>query len=42
VLAVSGRGADLSEALARAYAGVAKIDFQDAHFRRDIGRIAVQ
>lgn len=37
VLAVSGRGATLDEALARAYTGVAHIQFDGMHFRRDIG-----
>lgn len=39
VLAVTGRGADLEAALARAYAGVGLIRFEGAHFRRDIGRV---
>ncbi|MGB1249894.1 MAG: phosphoribosylamine--glycine ligase [Candidatus Promineifilaceae bacterium] len=38
VLAVSARGANLDSALARAYAGVASIQFENAHYRRDIGR----
>lgn len=37
VLAVTGRGASLEEAIARAYAGVEAIDFEGAHYRRDIG-----
>ncbi|MBN1219878.1 MAG: phosphoribosylamine--glycine ligase [Anaerolineae bacterium] len=37
VLAVSAVGDDLATALNRAYAGVARIDFEGAHFRRDIG-----
>ena len=37
VLAVSARGDDLPTALARAYAGVADIHFENAHYRRDIG-----
>ena len=39
VLAVSGLGTSLPEALKRAYAGVAQIHFDGMHFRRDIGRI---
>ncbi len=38
VLAVSARGADLSTAVANAYAGVAQIAFDGAHYRTDIGR----
>jgi phosphoribosylamine--glycine ligase len=37
VLAVSAVGDDLGTALNRAYAGVSRIDFEGAHFRRDIG-----
>jgi len=37
VLAVSAVGDDLGTALNRAYAGVSRIDFPGAHFRRDIG-----
>jgi phosphoribosylamine--glycine ligase / phosphoribosylformylglycinamidine cyclo-ligase len=37
VLCVSGRGADLGTAVARAYASVAAIHFEGAHFRKDIG-----
>jgi len=40
VLGVTGLGQSLSEALERAYAGVEKIQFEGAHFRRDIGRRA--
>jgi len=36
VLGVTARGADVSEARARAYAAVAKLDFEGAHYRRDI------
>lgn len=36
VLAVTARGADLRAAVDAAYAGVAKIHFEGAHFRRDI------
>ncbi|MFN8483826.1 MAG: phosphoribosylamine--glycine ligase [Anaerolineae bacterium] len=38
VLAVSGVGADLASARARAYAGVEAIHFAGCQFRRDIGR----
>jgi phosphoribosylamine--glycine ligase len=38
VLAVSGLGADLPSALARAYAGVAQVQFDGMHYRRDIGK----
>ena len=38
VLAVSARGVDLETAVANAYAGVAKIHFEKAHYRSDIGR----
>jgi phosphoribosylamine--glycine ligase len=37
VLAVSAVGEDLGTALNRAYAGVTRIDFEGAHYRRDIG-----
>ncbi|MBN1461576.1 MAG: phosphoribosylamine--glycine ligase [Armatimonadetes bacterium] len=40
VLGVTGLGQSLPEALERAYAGVEKIQFEGAHFRRDIGRRA--
>ena len=38
VLAVTARGDDLGTAVSRAYAGVAKVHFENAHFRQDIGR----
>ncbi|MCA9946154.1 MAG: phosphoribosylformylglycinamidine cyclo-ligase, partial [Anaerolineales bacterium] len=38
VLAVTARGDDLDTAVSRAYAGVANIHFENAHFRKDIGR----
>jgi len=41
VLTVVGRGADFPEAIARAYAGVAKIRFDGMQYRRDIGRKAL-
>jgi phosphoribosylamine--glycine ligase len=37
VLAVSAVGNDLATALNRAYVGVAQINFEGAHYRRDIG-----
>ncbi|MBI1881081.1 MAG: phosphoribosylamine--glycine ligase [Chloroflexi bacterium] len=37
VLAVTGLGHSLSEAIERAYAGMGRIHFQGMHFRRDIG-----
>jgi phosphoribosylamine--glycine ligase len=42
VLTVAGRGADFSEAIARAYAGVRQIQFDGMQFRNDIGRRALQ
>ena len=36
VLGVTARGSDVAEARARAYAAVAKLDFEAAHYRRDI------
>jgi phosphoribosylamine---glycine ligase len=38
VLAVSGLGEDLTAALDRAYTAVSHIEFDGAHYRRDIGR----
>lgn len=38
VLAVTARGEDLKTAVRRAYAGVAQIHFDGAHYRTDIGR----
>lgn len=37
VLAVTGTGADLRQALTRAYAGIECIHFEGMHYRRDIG-----
>jgi phosphoribosylamine--glycine ligase len=37
VLGVTARGASVSEAVARAYAGVERISWRGAHYRRDIG-----
>ena len=37
VLGVTGVGENLDEAIKTAYEGVAKIDFKDKHFRKDIG-----
>jgi phosphoribosylamine--glycine ligase len=41
VLTVVGRGADFSEAIARAYEGVGQISFDGMQYRRDIGRKAL-
>ncbi|RMH70529.1 MAG: phosphoribosylamine--glycine ligase [Gemmatimonadetes bacterium] len=38
VLAVTGLGDDLDHAVAQAYAGVEKIRFENAYFRKDIGK----
>lgn len=38
VLAVTAWGDDLGTAVSRAYAGVAQIHFEKAHYRKDIGR----
>jgi len=37
VLAVTGIGADLPQALQRAYQGIAQIQFEGMHYRKDIG-----
>ena len=42
VLTVVGRGADFTEAIARAYTGALRIRFDGMHYRRDIGRKALQ
>jgi phosphoribosylamine--glycine ligase len=42
VLTVVGRGATYEDAISRAYAGVAKISFNGMHYRRDIGRKALE
>ena len=39
VLGVTATGKDREEALRKSYAAVAKISFQDAHYRKDIGKI---
>ena len=41
VLTVVGRGAEFSEAIARAYAGATQISFDGMQYRRDIGRKAL-
>ena len=41
VATVVGRGADFAAAIDRAYAGVAAIEFEGVHVRRDIGRKAL-
>ena len=38
VLGVTATGATLTDAIGRAYEGVAGISFENAHFRRDIGK----
>ena len=42
VLNVTGIGADVAEARARAYEGAARIDYPDGFFRRDIGWRALE
>jgi phosphoribosylamine--glycine ligase/phosphoribosylglycinamide formyltransferase/phosphoribosylformylglycinamidine cyclo-ligase/phosphoribosylamine--glycine ligase/phosphoribosylformylglycinamidine cyclo-ligase len=42
VLAVTGRGRDIAEALRRAYKGVAAVRFDPCHFRTDIGHRALK
>jgi phosphoribosylamine--glycine ligase len=42
VFTVVGRGSDFPEAIARAYAGVLRIQFDGMQFRHDIGRRALQ
>jgi phosphoribosylamine---glycine ligase len=42
VLTVVGRGADFTEAIARAYTGALRITFDGMQYRRDIGRKALQ
>ena len=42
VLGVTALGQGIAEALANVYAAVAKISFEGVHFRRDIGRRALQ
>ena len=41
VLGVTGLGTSVKEAIDKAYAGVAVIDWQDVHYRRDIGARAL-
>ncbi len=42
VLTVVGRGRDFADAIDRAYAAAARIAFDGMHYRRDIGRKALQ
>ena len=42
VLGVTARGADLAQAVKRAYEGVAKIRFEGVHYRKDIAARAVK
>ncbi len=41
VLAVTSLGADLGEAMERAYTAMGRIEFEGMHYRRDIGRAAL-
>jgi len=42
VLGVQALGADVAEAIARAYAAAERVRFEGAHYRRDIGQRAVE
>jgi len=42
VLGVTGLGATVAAAIDKAYAGVARIDWQDVHYRKDIGQKALK
>ncbi len=42
VLGVTGLGPDVASAIRKAYEGVAKISWQDVHYRRDIGAKALK
>ena len=42
VIGVTAKGEDLRQALDNAYAGVAKISFEGAHYRKDIGQRALK
>ena len=42
VLGITGTGSAIAEAIDRAYQGVARIDFEQSYFRRDIGFRAVK
>jgi len=42
VLGVTGLGATVGEAIDKAYQGVAAIDWQSVHYRKDIGKKALQ
>ncbi len=42
VLGVTARGADLAQAVERAYAGVARIQFEGMHYRKDIAARALK
>jgi phosphoribosylamine---glycine ligase len=41
VLTIVGRGATFADAIARAYDGVARVNFNGMHYRKDIGRKAL-
>jgi phosphoribosylamine--glycine ligase len=42
VLGVTALGDDIKQALAKSYAGVEKINFENAHYRHDIGKRALE
>lgn len=42
VLSVCGRGPTLAEAVQTAYQGVARLEFEGAHYRRDIGQDSLE
>ncbi len=42
VLGVTARGKNISDAIVQAYSAVEKINFKGAHYRRDIGKKALQ
>lgn len=42
VLGVTALGTDIKDALAKSYAGVERINFDRAHFRKDIGKRAME
>ena len=42
VIGVTAKGDDLQAALDKAYDGVAKISFEGAHYRKDIGQRALK
>ncbi len=42
VLGITGRGSNIEEAINKAYQGVSKLSFTGAHFRKDIGKKALE